>query len=173
MIAAVEDALYHAHRHGVVYRDIKRANILLNGNDRPFVCEFGLALKEADFGKGAVSAGTPAYGFRGGCSTPPPGWRVAAPTGQHLVKHHPPRLKMSERPSTRCPSPRACSGDMSAPVPVAVAAGSVAHGPGELDTSAAKNDGRRDGASRPVRCGLLSPACGRRRHGRDRPPPGT
>jgi formylglycine-generating enzyme required for sulfatase activity len=61
LVAAVAEALQHAHQHGVVHRDIKPGNILLDRADRPFVVDFGLALRERDVGHGPRYAGTPAY----------------------------------------------------------------------------------------------------------------
>jgi serine/threonine protein kinase len=61
LIAIIAEALYHAHRHGLVHRDIKPANILIDKDGKPFVADFGLALREQDFGKGAGFAGTPRY----------------------------------------------------------------------------------------------------------------
>ncbi len=61
LIATVAEALYYAHGKGLVHRDIKPANILIDTGDKPYVADFGLALKEEDFGKGATFAGTPAY----------------------------------------------------------------------------------------------------------------
>ena len=61
LIAVIAEAVHHAHTRGLVHRDIKPGNILLDSSGRPSLADFGLALKDEDFGKGARSAGTPAY----------------------------------------------------------------------------------------------------------------
>jgi len=61
MVAMVAEALHHAHKQGLVHRDIKPGNILLDRSGNPFVADFGLALREQDVGKGPRYAGTPAY----------------------------------------------------------------------------------------------------------------
>ncbi len=61
LAAVVAVALHHAHTRGLVHRDIKPANILIDVSNEPWVADFGLALKDEDYGKGARLAGTPAY----------------------------------------------------------------------------------------------------------------
>src|SRR5262249_19498887 len=48
ILATVAEALHYAHKHDVVHRDIKPGNILLDRSGRPFVADFGLALREQD-----------------------------------------------------------------------------------------------------------------------------
>ena len=61
LLAIVADALHYAHKQGLVHRDIKPGNLLLDKNGKPFIADFGLALREQDVGKGSRFAGTPAY----------------------------------------------------------------------------------------------------------------
>jgi serine/threonine protein kinase len=61
LVATLADALHHAHKRGLVHRDVKPGNILLDLGGRAYVADFGLALREEDYGKGAAYAGTPAY----------------------------------------------------------------------------------------------------------------
>ena len=61
MVATVADALHYAHARGLVHRDVKPANILIDAAGKPCVTDFGLALRDEDFGKGGGIAGTPAY----------------------------------------------------------------------------------------------------------------
>jgi serine/threonine protein kinase len=61
LVAMVAEALHHAHKQGLVHRDIKPGNILLDRSDRPFVADFGLALREQDLGRGPRYAGTHAH----------------------------------------------------------------------------------------------------------------
>ena len=46
IVAEVADALHHAHRQGFYHRDLKPGNILLDGQGKPHVADFGLAVSE-------------------------------------------------------------------------------------------------------------------------------
>jgi serine/threonine protein kinase/formylglycine-generating enzyme required for sulfatase activity/tetratricopeptide (TPR) repeat protein len=61
LVATVAEALHHAHRQGLVHRDIKPANLLLDHSGKAYVADFGLALREEDFGRGSGFQGTPLY----------------------------------------------------------------------------------------------------------------
>jgi len=61
LVAVVAGALHYVHTRNLVHRDIKPANILIDNLGKPSVGDFGLALKDEDYGKGARIAGTPAY----------------------------------------------------------------------------------------------------------------
>ena len=63
MIAAVADALHHAHHQGVTHRDIKPSNLLLSSDGRLSVADFGLArmLEQPGMTVTGEFVGTPAY----------------------------------------------------------------------------------------------------------------
>ncbi len=46
LVATVADALHYAHKQGLVHRDVKPGNILIGNDGKPYVVDFGLALRE-------------------------------------------------------------------------------------------------------------------------------
>ena len=59
-IALIADALRYAHGKGVVHRDIKAANILIDRNGAPYLVDFGAAAQAGDgVGGGSLIAASP------------------------------------------------------------------------------------------------------------------
>jgi predicted Ser/Thr protein kinase len=63
LVAKVARAVHHAHQRGILHRDLKPGNILLDASGEPYVTDFGLAKKVAgsDLTKTGAIVGTPSY----------------------------------------------------------------------------------------------------------------
>ena len=61
LVAAMADALQHAHSQGVVHRDVKPGNILVDDSGKPWLADFGLALDDDTLPGQGEYAGTPSY----------------------------------------------------------------------------------------------------------------
>jgi len=62
LMIGIADAVAYAHEQGLIHRDLKPENVLVDGEGRPHVADFGLAIHEssARLAEGKVE-GTPAY----------------------------------------------------------------------------------------------------------------
>ena len=64
IIEGVAEALHHAHQHGVIHRDVKPANIIVDRNERAQLTDFGLARRvdeDLDITQSGTTMGTPSY----------------------------------------------------------------------------------------------------------------
>src|SRR5881396_2459988 len=71
ILAHVADALGYAHRHGVIHRDIKSANIMLDEDGWAVVTDFGIAkvVQAEGLTMTGVTVGTPTYMSPEQCAT--------------------------------------------------------------------------------------------------------
>ena len=60
LLQQVGSALAYAHRHGVIHRDIRPSNVLLDDEDNGYLSDFGIASRPITVGGGSVST-SPEY----------------------------------------------------------------------------------------------------------------
>ncbi|MFO0844296.1 MAG: serine/threonine-protein kinase [Gemmataceae bacterium] len=64
LMAKVARAVHHAHQRGLIHRDLKPGNILLDGDGHPYVSDFGLARRtegDSHLTQTGAIVGTPSY----------------------------------------------------------------------------------------------------------------
>ena len=61
IVTAVAESLHFAHEHDFIHRDVKPANILLDGDSHVFLADFGIAATEQQLQEESGTSGTLAY----------------------------------------------------------------------------------------------------------------
>jgi len=63
-VKIIAEAIHYAHEHGILHRDLKPHNVLIDAQDEPRITDFGLARQidvESDLTLSGVVLGTPSY----------------------------------------------------------------------------------------------------------------
>ncbi|MBA4187303.1 MAG: hypothetical protein C0467_04710 [Planctomycetaceae bacterium] len=61
IVMKLADALAYAHANGIIHRDVKPANIVLDDAGEPHIIDFGLAQRGGETERGRLILGTPSY----------------------------------------------------------------------------------------------------------------
>lgn len=61
LVATIANTLHYAHQKGIVHRDVKPANIIIDGQDEPHLVDFGLAFDDESNDESHQLVGTAPY----------------------------------------------------------------------------------------------------------------
>jgi serine/threonine protein kinase len=64
LVQTVAEAVHHAHQRGILHRDLKPGNVILDDRGEPYVTDFGLAKRvqaDSELTQSGAILGTPAY----------------------------------------------------------------------------------------------------------------
>jgi eukaryotic-like serine/threonine-protein kinase len=61
LLLKVAHAVHHAHQRGILHRDLKPGNVLLDRSGEPYVSDFGLSKRIEDGTDSGIVVGTPGY----------------------------------------------------------------------------------------------------------------
>ncbi|MEO1246289.1 MAG: serine/threonine-protein kinase [Pseudomonadota bacterium] len=118
LIAALADALRYAHGKGLVHRDIKASNVLLDGNGAAYLIDFGVAARTGE----QVSGGAPIAGSpeqqRGAAATPADDIFALGGLAYELLSGRSPYADPAHDIASTVPPPLTSAGGAALPDPV-------------------------------------------------------